>query len=78
MPVRSSHATILKFAQERGALKSHTKGSISPLLWPPMEIKYLCRMRTVEVLALTDAPGVASSKLSHDPGDEPSLAAPVC
>jgi site-specific recombinase XerD len=55
MPVQSSYATILKFAEARGALKSHTKGSLSPLLWPLMEIKYLCRMRTVEVVALTDA-----------------------
>lgn len=55
MPLSTSYAAILKFARERGALKSHTKGSLSPLLWPMMEIKYLCRMRTVEVVALTDA-----------------------
>ena len=55
MPLRASYDAVLKFAQERGALKPATMGSMSPVLWPLMEIKYLCRMRTVEVLALTDA-----------------------
>lgn len=55
MPLRASYDAVLKFAQERGALKPSTMGSMSPVLWPLMEIKYLCRMRTVEVLALTDA-----------------------
>lgn len=55
MPTQPSYAAILKFAKERGALKSHTKGSLSPYLWPLMEIKYLCRMRSIEVIKLTDA-----------------------
>lgn len=72
MPVQSPYAAILKFAQERGALQAHTKGSLSPLLWPLMEIKYLCRMRSVEIVALTDAHAseqglyIARRKRSHD------------
>ena len=64
MPTRLAYDTVLKFAQTRAAL--------APYLWPLMEIKYLCRMRSIEVLALTDAHAseqgiyVARRKRSHD------------
>ena len=64
MPTRLAYDTVLKFAQTRAALAPH--------LWPLMEIKYLCRMRSIEVLALTDAHAseqgiyVARRKRSHD------------
>jgi site-specific recombinase XerD len=55
MPEHEAYAAVLKFAQERGAFKAHTKGSLPPYLWPLMEIAYLCRMRGIEVVRLTDA-----------------------
>lgn len=55
MPTRVAYDAILKFAQVRGAQPPHSAGSLAPYLWPLMEIKYLCRMRTIEVLGLTDA-----------------------
>jgi hypothetical protein len=64
MPTRAAYEAVLKFAQTRGALAAY--------LWPLMEIKYLCRMRSIEVLALTDAHAseqgiyVARRKRSHD------------
>lgn len=45
----------LNFARQRGALRAYTKGSCPPYLWPLIEIKNLCRMRSVEVMRLTDA-----------------------
>lgn len=55
MPEREVYAATVSFAQERGALKPHTKGSCPPYLWCVMEIAYLCRMRGIEVIGLTDA-----------------------
>jgi hypothetical protein len=64
MPTRPAYDAVLKFAQ--------TRGEFAPYLWPLMEIKYLCRMRSIEVLTLTDAHAseqgiyVARRKRSHD------------
>lgn len=55
MPERSVYAAVVTFAQRGGALKPHTKGSCPPYLWCVMEIAYLCRMRGIEVVQLTDA-----------------------
>lgn len=72
MPTRLAYEAVLKFAQARGALTSHSAGYLSPYLAPLMEIKYLCRMRSIEVLHLTDAHAselgvyVARCKRSHD------------
>jgi len=55
MPTLDVYEAVLKFARERGALLAHTKGSSPPYLWPLLEIKYLCRMRSIEVVQMTDA-----------------------
>ena len=55
MPTRDVYEAVLAFARERGAVLAHTKGSSPPYLWPLLEIKYLCRMRSIEVVRLTDA-----------------------
>jgi hypothetical protein len=77
MPTRAAYDAVLKFAQTRGALTPPaagvpSAGPLAPYLWPLMEIKYLCRMRSIEVQALTDAHAseqgiyVARRKRSHD------------
>lgn len=77
MPTRVAYEAVLKFAQVRGALTVSSSGAPAAgvpasYLWPLMEIKYLCRMRSIEVLALTDAHAseqgiyVARRKRSHD------------
>lgn len=55
MPDRGVYAATVTYAQRCGALKPHTKGSCPPYLWCVMEIAYLCRMRGIEVINLTDA-----------------------
>src|SRR5690606_6676979 len=55
MPTLDAYEAVLKFARERGALLAHTKGSSPPYLWPLLEIKYLCRMRSIEVVQMTEA-----------------------
>jgi hypothetical protein len=55
MPTSDAYEAVVKFARERGAVLAHTKGSSPPYLWPLLEIKYLCRMRSIEVVRLTEA-----------------------
>jgi hypothetical protein len=55
MRTRDVYEAVLTFAHERSAVLAHTKGSSTPYLWPLLEIKYLCRMRSIEVVRLTDA-----------------------
>lgn len=72
MPTRMAYDAVLKLAQARCVLTPHSAGSLAPYLWPLMEIKYLCRMRSIEVLHLTDAHAseqgiyVARRKRSYD------------
>jgi hypothetical protein len=54
MPEHQVYAAALNFARDCGARKAHTKGSCPPYLWCVMEIAYLCRMRGIEVIRLTD------------------------
>ena len=49
---------MIQFAQERGQLSTTAPGSVSPYLWALMEIAYLCRLRGIEVLTLTEANGL--------------------
>lgn len=57
LPATDAYTAVLKFAQERGALLPHTEGSAPPYLWMIMELGYLCRLRGVESLTLTEAHG---------------------
>jgi len=54
MPAHDSYATALALARAGGTLTAHTAGSCPPYLWPVMEIAYLCRMRGIEVVSMTD------------------------
>jgi site-specific recombinase XerD len=72
MPTRQAYHAVVNFARERGALQAREKGSSPPYLWSLLEIKYLCRMRSIEVVSLTDAHAserglyVARTKGSND------------
>jgi hypothetical protein len=55
MPRSDAYDAVLKFARERGVVLAHTNGSSPPYLWSFLEIKYLCRMRSIEVVQLTEA-----------------------
>jgi site-specific recombinase XerC len=47
-------ANLIKFAYQQGQLKRGEKGACSPYLWYVMEIGYLCRLRGIETITLTD------------------------
>lgn len=55
MPSRDVFALVHAFALARGALPPHTKGSVPPYMAPAMVIAHGCRLRGIEVHALTDA-----------------------
>ncbi|ODT97303.1 MAG: hypothetical protein ABS82_01235 [Rhodanobacter sp. SCN 67-45] len=55
MPDHTTMATIIAYARAGGALKPHTTGSCPPYLAPLMELAYLCRLRGIEAIHLTDA-----------------------
>jgi len=54
MPERATVSALVAFAQERGALKPHTKGSCPAYIWKTLVIAYKCRLRGVEVFDQSD------------------------
>jgi site-specific recombinase XerC len=47
-------AKLIAFAHQQGQLKRGQAGACSPYLWYVMEIGYLCRLRGIETITLTD------------------------
>lgn len=48
-------ANLIKFAHQQGQLTRGQKGACAPYLWYVIEISYLCRLRGIETVTLTDA-----------------------
>lgn len=55
VPERELLSRLTTFARERGSRGERKRGNVAPYLWIVMEIGYLCRLRPVEVITLTDA-----------------------
>ncbi|KPY57621.1 tyrosine recombinase XerC [Pseudomonas amygdali] len=54
LPDSTVMVDLIKFAHQQGQLKRGEKGACSPYLWYAMEIGYLCRLRGIETITLTD------------------------
>lgn len=54
VPEQDDMASMIAYARLHGA-KRGVKGSVAPYLWAVASLAYLCRLRGVEVLDLTDA-----------------------
>lgn len=54
VPELAAYMRVLEFAQARGRLPTTAAGSLPPYLWICMELAYLCRLRGIEVITLTD------------------------
>ncbi|RMV68374.1 Site-specific recombinase, phageintegrase family [Pseudomonas caricapapayae] len=54
LPDSTIMTSLIRFAQQQGQLKRGEKGACSPYLWYVMEIGYLCRLRAIETITLTD------------------------
>ncbi|WP_340571703.1 integrase [Stenotrophomonas sp. G106K1] len=57
LPTDDAYVKLLNFARERAARVARTEGSVPPYLWMIMELGYLCRLRGIETLTLTEAQG---------------------
>ncbi len=55
LPHEVVYMALLQFALERAGRKARTEGSIAPYLPIVMELGYLCRLRGIETLTLTEA-----------------------
>lgn len=55
LPDRETVAALTQFAKERGQRTRGEKGACAPYLWIVMELAYICRLRGVEIVTLTDA-----------------------
>lgn len=55
LPSLEELAELTAFAQQRSELQPHSPGACPSYVWAVMEIAYLCRLRGIEVVTLTDA-----------------------
>lgn len=65
LPAPATMAAVIAFAAECGRRKPHTKGSAPPYLWAALDIAYLCRLRGIEVVTLTDANELADGVMTN-------------
>lgn len=69
MPTTAEYLRVLEFAKERGALARGIKGAVAGYLWLMMEFMYLCRLRSIEAVTLTDdhelEAGVLTNRRKH-------------
>lgn len=54
LPDSTVMTNLIRFAHQQGQLKRGQPGACSPYLWYVMEIGYLCRLRGIETITLTD------------------------
>ncbi|TFH86620.1 integrase [Billgrantia azerbaijanica] len=55
LPERHVLTRVTQFCHERSQGTTTAKGAVAPYMWALIEIAYLCRLRAIEVLTLTDA-----------------------
>lgn len=57
LPTDAAYGKLVAFAKERSTRVARTEGSVPSHLWMVMELGYLCRLRGIETLTLTEAQG---------------------
>lgn len=55
LPTPTSVLAVLQFFQQRAAVTLRRAGACAPYLWIAMELAFMCRLRGIEVITLTDA-----------------------
>jgi len=55
LPTDDAYTKLLSFARDRAARTARTQGSVPAYLWMTMELGYLCRLRGIETLTLTES-----------------------
>lgn len=64
VPSADAHADIITQLRNAGVL-GRNKGGVAPHLWIVLELAYLCRLRAIEVVTLTDANIVKDGLLTN-------------
>lgn len=59
LPTDDAYIKLLGFARDRAARTARTEGSVPQYLWMIMELGYLCRLRGIETLTLTESQATA-------------------
>ncbi|MCM2131429.1 site-specific integrase [Larsenimonas rhizosphaerae] len=65
LPDIDTMMTLVDFARERGKRVRGEKGACAPYLWIVMELAYLCRLRGIEIITLTDANATTQGILTN-------------
>jgi len=65
IPEPTTMAAVVQYAAASGAKPTRTKGSHPPYLWAVADIAYLCRLRGVEVVTMTDANATAEGVMTN-------------
>jgi len=65
LPDPTAMAALIQFARQQGTLTRGMKGACAPYLWYVMEISYLCRLRGIETVTLTDANELSEGVLTN-------------
>lgn len=65
VPEHVTVSAVLAFARVGAERKAHTEGSVAPYLWMVIELAYLCRLRGIEVITLTDANATADGVVTN-------------
>lgn len=65
VPDPADMTRLIAFARLRGARTPHTEGSVAPYLWIVAELAYLCRLRGIEAITLTDGRATKEGVLTN-------------
>lgn len=65
LPSTQVQDALLTFAKAGAALRAHTKGSVPSAVWIAMELTYLCRLRGIEAITLTDVHSTELGSLTN-------------
>lgn len=65
LPSLDTITAVTEFARARGQRTRGEKGACAPYLWIAMELAYICRLRGIEIVTLTDANSTAEGVLTN-------------
>lgn len=65
VPTTAEYLRVVDFAKDRGARARGIKGAVAGYLWMMMEFMYLCRLRSIEAVTLTDAHELEAGVLTN-------------
>lgn len=69
IPTTAEYLRVLEFAKDRGARSRGVRGAVAGYLWMMMEFMYICRLRSIEAVTLTDAheleAGILTNRRKH-------------